>query len=61
MRFDVLQQKARPNHFTLVAVWESADAFAGHEASAETRRFREALGPMLGALYDERLYRPISL
>jgi quinol monooxygenase YgiN len=59
-RFDVFQQIApRLNHFTLVAAWADESAFTRHEANAEVRLFREELGPMLGALYDERLYRQI--
>ena len=60
LRFDVFQQNApRLNHFTIISVWSDESAFALHEANAETRLFREALGPMLGALYDERIYRQI--
>ena len=58
LRFDVFQQTApRLNHFTLVAAWKNQGAFAAHEASDVSLQFREALGPMLGALYDERIYR----
>ncbi len=60
LRFDVFQQNApRLNHFTIISVWNDERAFALHEANAQTRLFREALGPMLGALYDERIYRQI--
>ena len=55
-RFDVLQQSSRPNHFTVVEVWRDRAAFDAHAMAPHTRRFREALGPMSGALYDERLY-----
>jgi quinol monooxygenase YgiN len=61
LRFDVFQQNApRTNHFTIVAVWENEEAFSFHETTIHTRQFREALGPMLGALYDERLYRQLG-
>jgi len=57
VRYDVFQQNApRTNHFSVVAVWESESAFTAHQATAHTRRFREDLGPKLGAPYDERLY-----
>ena len=60
LRFDVFQQNApRTNHFTVVAVWENEEAFSLHETALHTRQFREALGPMLGALYDERLYKSL--
>ena len=57
VRYDVFQQLApRTNHFTVVAVWNDDNAFALHELEPHAREFREALGPMLGAPYDERLF-----
>jgi quinol monooxygenase YgiN len=56
LRYDVFQQLApRTNHFTVFAVWRDEKTFASHELQPQTREFREALGPMLGAPYDERL------
>jgi quinol monooxygenase YgiN len=52
----VVQQTNRPNHFTVVEVWRDRAAFDAHGMAAHTRRFREQLAPMSGALYDERLY-----
>jgi quinol monooxygenase YgiN len=61
LRFDIFQQNApRTNHFTTLSQWSSGDAFASHEANPQTRKFRELLGPMLGALYDERMYKRIQ-
>ena len=58
LRHDVFQQKApRLNHFTVVEAWASDAARASHELKTHTRAFRDALGPMLGAPYDDRLYR----
>ena len=56
LRFDVVQQTNRPNHFTVVEAWKDRQAFDAHGMAAHTRRFRDQLGPMSGALYDERLY-----
>jgi hypothetical protein len=28
--------------------------------AAHTRQFRDKLGPMSGALYDERLFKPVD-
>jgi quinol monooxygenase YgiN len=56
VRFDVLQQTNRPNHFTVVEAWKDRDAFDAHGMAAHTRQFRDRLAPMSGALYDERLY-----
>ena len=61
VRYDVFQQSpARLNHFTIVATWRDAKTFDSHEMKPHTRRFRETLGPMLGALYDDRLYKPLN-
>ena len=59
-RFEVQQQTSRPNHFTVVEVWKDKKAYDGSRAADTQRQFRDKLGPMLGALYDERLYRVIE-
>jgi quinol monooxygenase YgiN len=56
VRFDALVQASRLNHLTLVEGWTDAPAQQAHSAANPTRSFRTALGPMSGALYDERLY-----
>jgi quinol monooxygenase YgiN len=56
VRFDALVQASRQNHLTLVEAWTDAAAQQAHSATSPTRSFRTALGPMSGALYDERLY-----
>lgn len=59
-RYDVFQQNApRTNHFTVFAVWNNGPAFTSYTAAAHAREFREALGPLLGAPYDERLYKSV--
>ena len=58
--FDVWQQTNRPNHFTVVESWANRGAFDLHEMQKETREFRTKLGTMTGALYDERLYKPLK-
>jgi quinol monooxygenase YgiN len=60
VRFDIVQQTNRPNHFTVVEVWKSKKAFDTHGMSAHAREFRDKLTPMSGALYDERLYRALN-
>lgn len=57
VRFDMAQSPARPNHFTLIEGWDSAAAMQAHAASAHAREFREKLSPILGALYDHRVYK----
>ena len=57
-RFEVQQQGNRPNHFTVVEIWADQKARDAHVMAAHTRQFRDKFGPMSGALYDERIYRP---
>ena len=55
--FDLLQSPTRPNHFTLVECWTSDTDMQAHSMAAHTLQFRRQLTPLLGALYDQRLYR----
>lgn len=59
-RFEVQQQGNRANHFTVVEIWAGEKAHDAHVMAGHTRQFRDKLGPMSGALYDERLYRPLE-
>lgn len=59
-RFDVLQQANRPNHMTVVEVWESRQAVDSHGGIQHMKQFREKLMPMSGSLYDERFYRLLN-
>jgi quinol monooxygenase YgiN len=56
IRYEIVQQTNRPNHFTVFEIWRSREAFDANSASAHQREFRDKLAPMSGALYDERLY-----
>jgi quinol monooxygenase YgiN len=58
-RFEAWQQNNRANHFTVTEIWKNRAAHEAHVAAATTKEFREKLGPMSGALYDERLYRSL--
>ena len=59
VRFEVLQQVSRPNHFSVVEIWKDNKAYDAHITAEHTRNFRERLTPMSGALYDERLYKAL--
>ena len=59
VRFEVFQQGNRPNHFTVVEVWKDQGAYDAHITAAPTKKFRDQLTPMSGALYDERLYKAV--
>ena len=60
LRFDVLVQTNRPNHFTVVECWKDRKAFDAHVAAKEAKDFRNKLVAMTGALYDERLYKAVD-
>ena len=60
LRFEVVQQINRPNHFTVVEIWKDAKAVETHSMAAPTREFRDKLATMTGALYDERMYRALD-
>lgn len=60
VRFEVVQQTNRPNHFTVYEVWRSREAFDANVMSAHQREFRDKLAGMSGALYDERLYEILN-
>ena len=57
LQFDVWRQANRPNHFTVVESWATTARLTSMRCRRKTREFRMKLGPMSGALYDERLYK----
>ena len=58
--FEVLQQRSRQNHFTIVEIWQNQQTFEAHAMAAHTRQFREQFQPLSGSLYDERLYQALG-
>ncbi len=54
-----LVQDGRPNHFTIIEIWQSREALDAHSGQAHTHEFRNTLQPMLGAPFDERLHAAI--
>jgi len=59
LRYDAYQQKARPNHFTVIEVWRNQKAADAHESAGHTKDFRKVLGTATGALYDQRWYKAL--
>ena len=57
VRYDVLQQSSRKNHFTVVEAWTGLKTLEAQAMSDAQREYRNKLGTMLGALYDQRLYK----
>jgi quinol monooxygenase YgiN len=58
VRFDAVQQKDRNNHFEVIDVWSDQKSEGTHQVAPHTLAFRRQLGPILGALYDQRWYKP---
>ncbi|HEV3333691.1 MAG TPA: antibiotic biosynthesis monooxygenase [Bryobacteraceae bacterium] len=56
VRFEILRDVERTNHFTIVEVWQTRQAYEAHTALEHTKRFREKLQMYLGSPFDERLY-----
>jgi len=61
LRYDVVRSVKPPlSHTTLLAAWQNRKAFESYENSAYARQFRDAVGPLLGSPFDDRLYVPIN-
>ena len=60
LRSEVAQEIGRANRFVVLEIWQDQAALDAHGKSAGTNAFRDKLGPMLGALYDERIYRAVD-
>ena len=56
VRFELLREPNRINHFTIVEVWQSRQAFETHLTLPHTKSFREKIQPLLGSPFDERLH-----
>jgi quinol monooxygenase YgiN len=60
VRYQVLVQTNRGNHFQLLETWRDQKALDAHIAADHTRGFRDAIAPGTGSPYDERLYKAID-
>ncbi len=60
LRFDVLQNTTRLNHFTVVAIWQNQKALDAHDAAPQTKQYRDVLQPMSGSPLDERVYKAVE-
>ena len=60
LRFDVLQNTTRLNHFTVVATWQNQKALDAHDAAPHTKQFRDVVQPMSGSPVDERVYKAVE-
>lgn len=57
VRVEVFEEQSRPNHSTVVEIWQGRKAYDDHLAVDHTRAYRVKLQPMLGSPFDERLHR----
>jgi quinol monooxygenase YgiN len=61
LRYDVVKSVKQPqSHTTFLAAWRDRKAFDAYESSANARRFRDTVGPLLGSPFDDRLYVPLD-
>jgi quinol monooxygenase YgiN len=60
LRFDVLQNTTRLNHFTVVATWQNQKALDAHDAAPHTKQYRDVVQPMSGSPIDERVYKAVE-
>jgi quinol monooxygenase YgiN len=59
LRFDALQEIARPNRFVILEAWEAKAALDGHGAAVAAQQFRSRLKAIESAPYDERINNPL--
>jgi quinol monooxygenase YgiN len=61
VRYEILDEvPAHVNHFRVLEEWASAAAWEAHDRAPHTQAYREALMPMLGTPYDQRLYDVVN-
>lgn len=61
VRYEILDEvPAHPNHFRMLEEWTTPAAWEAHDLAQHTQAYREALMPMLGTPYDQRLYTLIN-
>jgi len=59
VRFDVLRDVDRTNHFAVTEVWRTRKEYEAHLGQAHTKQFRDKIQPGLGSPFDERLYHKL--
>jgi quinol monooxygenase YgiN len=57
VRYDVLQQKSRNNHFQVYEIWQNEKAAEDHDLTPQAKDYRAKFYPVAGALYDRRWYK----
>jgi quinol monooxygenase YgiN len=61
VRYEILDEvPAHVNHFRVLEEWSSPATWEAHDRAPHTQSYREALMPMLGTPYDQRLYDVVN-
>jgi quinol monooxygenase YgiN len=58
--FNVLNQSSHSNHFSFFEAWANPADFTEYKDQAFVRRFRETLMPIMGSIYEERIYSDVN-
>jgi quinol monooxygenase YgiN len=61
VRFDLLEQDARPGHFAIIERWKDQQAFDSHGMASHVKRFRDALQSIRLSDYDQRPYKSLTV
>jgi quinol monooxygenase YgiN len=60
VRYEFMRDVSRTNHFAIVEVWQSRQAYDAHLTQPHVKKFRETIQPWLGSPFDERLYNLVE-
>ena len=60
LRFQMVQERQRPNRFVVIEAWKDQAAFDGHRKGKPYAEFNEKLGPIRNAPPDERVHNALA-
>lgn len=60
VRYEFMRDVTRSNHFAIVEVWQSRQAYETHLTQPHVKKFRETIQPWMGSPFDERLYNLVE-
>src|SRR5262249_35911207 len=60
LRFQVAQERDRPNRFVVIEAWKDQAALEGHRKGKPYAEFNEKLGPIRNAPLDERVHNALA-
>ena len=59
IRFDVLQESDRPDHFLLVEVYRTKEDPARHKETDHYKRWKESVAEMMAVPRTKQIYSPL--